>query len=171
MKDYLHLIDTHTAGPRCDVTPLFAHPAAFAALVGDLCLPFRSMALDYVAGIDALGFILGTAMAMALHKGFVPIRKAGKLPVETVRAACRDYTGGSKTLELRKGIILPGTRVLVVDEWVETGAQMQAAIELVEAENGIVVGIATINMDRCPLTQHLRDKYYCHCIWEDMEEA
>ena len=66
MKAYLQLIDTHTPGPRCDVTPLFADPAAFAQLVGDLTEPFASTLIDYVAGIDALGFILGTAMALRL---------------------------------------------------------------------------------------------------------
>ena len=56
MKDYLQLIDTNTHGPRCDVTPLFANPTAFAQLIDDLCEPFTSTAIDYVAGIDALGF-------------------------------------------------------------------------------------------------------------------
>ncbi len=64
MKDYLKLIDTDTPGRRCDVTPLFADPIAFAELVSDLTEPFASTAIDYVAGIDALGFILGTATAL-----------------------------------------------------------------------------------------------------------
>jgi adenine phosphoribosyltransferase len=89
VKEYLHLIDTHTSGARCDVTPLFANPVAFMQLVQDLSDPFVATPVDYVAGIDALGFILGTAVAMHLHKGFIPIRKEGKLPVDTVK---REFT-------------------------------------------------------------------------------
>ena len=89
MEEYLRLIDTQTPGPRCDVTPLFADPQAFAALVADLCAPFMEGEIDRVAGIDALGFILGTAMALHLKKGFVPIRKGGKLPVAVSRAEFR----------------------------------------------------------------------------------
>jgi adenine phosphoribosyltransferase len=79
--DYLQLIDIQTPGPRCDVTPVFADPAAFAALVDDLAARFADTAFDAVAGIDALGFILGTALAWHAKRGFVPVRKGGKLPV------------------------------------------------------------------------------------------
>ena len=168
MKDYLHLIDTDTLGPRCDVTPLFAHPAAFARLITDLVAPFHSASIDYVAGIDALGFILGAAIAMRLAKGFIPIRKGGKLPVEVTTAEFVDYTGQKKSLELREGVIQAGDRVLVVDEWIETGAQVQAAIALIERAGGIVAGIAAINMDSNPLPLRLRATYKCHAVWYDM---
>ena len=95
-----------------------------------------------MAGIDALGFILGAAIAVRLKKGFVPIRKGGKLPVQTDVARFVDYTGQEKSLELRVGAIQPRTRVLVVDEWVETGAQVRAAIELLEKQGGVVIGVA-----------------------------
>ncbi len=168
MKAYLQLIDTHTAGPRCDVTPLFADPVAFAELVSDLTEPFASTPIDYVAGIDALGFILGTAMALRLNKGFIPIRKGGKLPVAVMTAEFVDYTGEKKALEIRKGILKPGDRVLVVDEWIETGAQVQAAVDLVEGEGGIIAGIASINIDDNPLAARLCEKYTCRAIWLDM---
>lgn len=99
-KEYLRLIDTQTAGPRCDVTPLFADPIAFAELIADLSEPFISTAIDYVAGIDALGFILGTAVALRLNKGFIPIRKGGKLPVAVTAREFVDYTGESKRDDL-----------------------------------------------------------------------
>ncbi|MBI3659383.1 adenine phosphoribosyltransferase [Candidatus Acetothermia bacterium] len=169
MKDYLQLIDTQTSGPRCDVTPLFADPAAFAQLITDLAQPFTSTSIDYVAGIDALGFVLGTAMAMRLNKGFIPIRKGGKLPVAVAIMEFVDYTGQKKILELRKGIIKPGDQVLVVDEWIETGAQAQAAIDLIENEGGRVAGIAVINIDDNPVTARLREKYYCQAVWFDMQ--
>jgi len=170
VKEYLRLIETNTPGPRCDVTPLFADPAAFAQLVTDLSLPYKSTLIDYVAGIDALGFILGTAIAMHLQKGFIPIRKAGKLPVDTLKKDFIDYSRNRKTLELRKGLIRKFAKILVVDEWIETGAQMQAAIELIEKENGIVAGIAAINIDPNPIPQLLQKKYKCHAVWFDMKE-
>jgi adenine phosphoribosyltransferase len=157
--DYLHLIDTHTTGPRCDVTPLFGDYAAFAALVDDLAARFSDTAFDAVAGIDALGFILGTALAGRFEKGFIPLRKGGKLPVAVDQAEFVDYTGQLKTLELRRGAIPPGVRVLLVDEWIETGAQVKAAIRLVEGQGGVVAGIATINADRNEATRSLFKDY------------
>lgn len=166
---YRHLIDTHTSGARCDVTPLFAHPAAFAALIDDLACPFTACAIDYVAGIDALGFVLGAPLALRLGAGFVPIRKGGKLPVAVMTAACVDYSGYEKTLELREGIIPPFARVLVVDEWIETGAQVQAALTLVERAGAMVVGIAAINIDAHPHLAQWRERYVCHAVWFDMQ--
>ena len=168
MKEYLRLIDTHTSGPRCDVTPLFADPIAFAQLISDLSEPFGSTAIDYVAGIDALGFVLGSAIALRLRKGFIPIRKSGKLPVAVAVAEFVDYTGETKALEIRKGILKPGDSVLVVDEWIETGAQVQAAIDVIEQEGGMIAGVTTINMDNNPTVVRLREKYYCRAIWLDM---
>lgn len=147
MKDYLKLIDTETLGPRCDVTPLFAHPTAFAALIADLTRPFEGIEFDFVAGIDALGFVLGAAMAITLEKGFITIRKGGKLPVPVVSRKFKDYTGLQKTLEIRTDILEQGDRVLLVDEWIETGAQVNAAIELLENQGAEIIGIATVNMD------------------------
>lgn len=170
MKKYLQLIDTNTSGARCDVTPLFANHVAFAQLIDDLAFPFKSTSIDFVAGIDALGFILGTALAMHLQKGFIPIRKEGKLPVDAIKKDFVDYTGHRKALELRKGIIQESAKVLVVDEWIETGAQIQAAVELIEEEKGIVVGIATINIDANPLPKQLQEKYKCHAIWFGTQE-
>ncbi len=168
MKEYLRLIDTQTAGPRCDVTPLFADPAAFAQLIADLSAPFLTTPLDYVAGIDALGFVLGGAMALHLSKGFIPIRKGGKLPVAVLAADFVDYSGQRKVLEIRCGLLQPGDRVLLVDEWIETGAQIQAAVHLIEQEGGVVAGIATINIDDNPQTARLRRQYNCHTLWVDM---
>lgn len=167
MKEYLKLIDTNTPGPRCDVTPLFANPEAFAALVADLARPFADLEINFVAGIDALGFILGMAVAMHLRKGFIAIRKGGKLPVPVISRHFIDYTGFEKTLELRADILETGDRVLLVDEWIETGAQVTAASELIEDQGAEVIGIATINMDENPETHKLRETYFCHTIWND----
>lgn len=165
MKNYLNLIDTDTPGPRCDVTPLFADPAAFTALIRDLTQPFEGIDFNYVAGIDALGFILGTAVAIHFGKGFIPIRKGGKLPVPVISHKFTDYTGLQKTLELRTDILELENRVLLVDEWIETGAQITTAIDLLESQGADVIGITTINMDENPKTRGLREAYTCHTIW------
>ena len=169
MKEYLGLIDVHTLGQRNDVTPLFADPVAFAELVADLAAPIESAGIDLVAGIDALGFILGTALAIRLGKGFLPIRKGGKLPVAVDRVEFIDYTGRPKSLELRRGSFQPGTKVLLVDEWIETGAQVKAAAQLVEQQGGRVVGVSAIHIDVNDNTRPILEKYDCQTVWEESE--
>jgi adenine phosphoribosyltransferase len=164
MRDYLRLIDINSSGPRTDVSPIFANHAALSALVDDLVQPFSSVQTELVAGIDALGFVLGAAIAVKLAVGFIPIRKGGKIPGAVDSLEFVDYTGLRKSLELRKGAIRSGAKVLVVDEWVETGAQIAAAVELVENGGGIVIGICAINIDDNERTRKLREKYVCHSL-------
>lgn len=166
MKSYLHRIDRDTTGNRYDVTPLFAHYEDLSSLVRDLVALVDSVEIDLVAGIDALGFILGTAVAYQLKVGFLPIRKGGKLPVPVHRAAFRDYTDQDKQLEIRQDVLSPGARVLLVDEWIETGAQVSAAIHLIEGRGGMVVGIATINADDNECTASIRSRYPVYSVWE-----
>jgi adenine phosphoribosyltransferase len=165
--EYLKLIDTQTPGPRCDVTPLFADPTAFAALLDDFVALLHEIDFDVVAGIDALGFILGAALALWTRKGFVPVRKGGKLPVPVDMVEFIDYSGESKALELRRDAIAPGSRVLIVDEWIETGAQMAAAVRLIEGRGGVVAGIATIHIDDNEKTRTRLGPYRCYQIWPD----
>lgn len=166
--DYLSLIDRSKLHyKRSDVTPIFAEPAAFASLVDDMIAPFRDAGVQRVAGTDALGFIVGTALALRLGVGFVPIRKGGKLPVKNERAAFTDYTGNEKSLELRAMPWPTGTRVLLVDEWIETGATAKAAVELIERAAGVVVGIAAIAFRRNEKTAPLWAKYHCHGVWPE----
>uniref|UniRef100_A0A8C3NG04 adenine phosphoribosyltransferase n=1 Tax=Geospiza parvula TaxID=87175 RepID=A0A8C3NG04_GEOPR len=98
---------------------------------------FPEHAIDMVAGIDAMGFILAAA---TLRKGFLAIRKAGHLCVQTEAQPYSDYSGQQKLMELRTDAISPGLRILLVDQWVETGGTMRAAIELVERLGGVVAG-------------------------------
>jgi len=166
MKQYLRWIDTNTVGNRNDVTPLFAHPADFNELVDDLVACVAGTTVDLVACIDALGFILGTAIAQKLGVGILTVRKGGKLPVETDKMGFRDYTGQDKQLEIRRDILSQGARVLVVDEWIETGAQVSATITLIEGRGAIVAGIATINMDDNKKTRSIASKYKVWSVWE-----
>ena len=168
MKPYLRWIDTETTGNRCDVTPLFAHHEDFNALVEDLVACVADTPIDLVAGIDALGFILGSAVAQKLKLGILTIRKGGKLPVEASRTSFRDYTGHEKQLEIRTDILAPGHRVLIVDEWIETGAQVSAAIRLIEGQGAAVAGVATINIDDNENTRRLRSSYAVWSVWEQM---
>ncbi|MBU0512845.1 MAG: adenine phosphoribosyltransferase [Chloroflexi bacterium] len=171
MNNYLRLINTRTQGLRYDVTPLFADYQAFSLLIDSFLSYFASTEFHCVAGIDALGFILGTAIALRAEKGFIPIRKGGKLPGKSESVDFVDYTGLRKTLELGTNALMPNTRVLIVDEWVETGAQMQAAIQLVERQGGIVAGIAAINIDDNDVTRSLRKKYKCCSLWRDERDS
>ena len=134
-------------------------------MIADLTRPFVSVPCDKVVGIDALGFILGTAVALKLQKGFVPIRKGGKLPVPTNQVSFVYYSKQQKMLELRLGAIQTGERVLIVDEWVETGAQLNSAIQLVTEQGGVVCGLTAIKMDANAVTEQLKTDYLCHTVW------
>lgn len=136
--------------------------------MADLAAPFSSSQIAYVAGIDALGFILGTAIALELGVGFVPICKSGKLPGFKQRATFVDYSGQEKALELRVGIVQPEAGVLLVDEWIETGAQVRAAIELLEGQGAVIIGVATIAMDDNAATQALRAQYRCYALMSNL---
>jgi adenine phosphoribosyltransferase len=166
MKPYLRRIDTATQGNRYDVTPLFADAQCFAQLIEDLAAPFHEAQIDYVACIDALGFILGTAIAGRLEVGVIPIRKGGKLPVQTESVEFRDYSGNLKRLEIRKDALPSQSRVLLVDEWIETGSQVLAAATLLEAQGATVVGVASVNMDTNDRTEEIGKKYRVHTVWE-----
>ena len=155
MTEYLDLIREGTGGNRCDVTPVFADAAAFTELLDDLVALVGALEFDLVAGIDALGFILGGAFAARTGKGFVAVRKGGKLPAPADRITFVDYTGDSKQLEVRADSDWPGRRILLVDEWIETGAQVRAALHLLRAKGATVVAVATVHCDENELTRAL----------------
>ena len=130
-----------------DITPLLADPSALRAVVIDLARAGRDesgvVAVDKVVGLEARGFILGAPVALDLERGFVPVRKAGKLPRETWSVSY-DLEYGSETLELHTNAIAPGDRVLVVDDVLATGGTAKATVELVEAAGGVVHGIVVL---------------------------
>ena len=170
--DYLSLIDRSKLHyKRSDVTPIFAEPAAFRALVDDLVAPWANETgerkVERVVGTDALGFVVGTALALRLGVGFVPVRKGGKLPVRNERVAFKDYSGAEKAFELRANPWPTGTRVLLSDEWIETVATASAAVKLIEQAGGIVVGIVAIAFRKNEKTAELWAKYRCHGVWPE----
>ena len=161
---YLPLMAPNTKGPKfawLDPTSIYINGAAFHALLDDLCEPFSPDDVDVVAGLDAMGFVLAAGMATRLGRGMLPIRKAGKLCVDTDAATFTNYSGRTQDMEMRKPAFAPGTRVLLVDQWVETGGTMAGAIELVENQGGRVAGIAAIAIEENERTNAYREKYTC----------
>ena len=134
-----------------DITPLLADHTAFTEVVEGLAAAGRSGAgqgpgdvvVDKVIGMEARGFILAAPVALALGVGFVPVRKAGKLPGAT-HAVSYALEYGEATLELHRDAIAPGERVLLVDDVLATGGTVAATRELVERCGGTVVGVAVL---------------------------
>ena len=141
-----------------DITTLIADPVGLRAAVDGLVWPFLTARVDLVAGIEARGFILGGAVAHELGRGFVPIRKKGKLPGKTIG---QDYQleYGIDTIEIHADAIHPGDRVLVVDDLIATGGTAEAAIELVRRSGGEVVAAAfVVDLPDLGGANRLRDK-------------
>jgi len=141
-----------------DITTLIANPVGLRAAVDGLVWPFLTSRVDLVAGIEARGFILGGAVAHELGRGFVPIRKKGKLPGKTIGQAYQlEY--GIDTIEIHADAIQPGDRVLVVDDLIATGGTAEAAIELVRRSGGEVVAAAfVVDLPDLGGANRLRDK-------------
>ena len=132
-----------------DITPLLAEPEAFAAAVNALCAGFAGINVEYVAAVEARGFIFGAGVAAKLGVGFVPIRKKGKLPFKT-ESVSYDLEYGTDTLEIHSDAVENGTAVLMVDDLLATGGTMAAACRLVEKIGGQVAGIAFL-VELCDL--------------------
>ena len=112
-----------------DITTLLGDPLAFRHAIDELARPYMNAGVGKVAGIEARGFILGGAVAHQLSAGFVPIRKKGKLPHETVRIAYSlEY--GVDEMEMHKDAIRPGEKVILVDDLIATGGTAEAAVKL-----------------------------------------
>lgn len=124
-----------------DITPVLADPAAFAILVDAMADPFRDAGVSKVAGIEARGFTLATPVAGLLGAGFIPLRKPGKLPYETVREEyALEY--GTDSLEVHTDAAHPGERILLVDDVIATGGTAAAAIRLLRKIGADVVGFS-----------------------------
>jgi len=126
-----------------DIMPLLKNPQAVKFAVDEMIGHLGGKEIDLVAGIESRGFIFGALLAQNLHKGFIAIRKEGKLPGETLKVS---YTieYGSATMEIQKDAVKPGERVLIVDDLLATGGTAKAAAELIEKLGGIVVGFAFV---------------------------
>jgi adenine phosphoribosyltransferase len=126
-----------------DITPLLADDDAFSSAIDLVVVRYGRGNVDKVVGIEARGFIVASPVAYHFGAGFVPVRKAGKLPWETEREEyALEY--GTAVLEIHRDAISPGERVLIVDDVLATGGTAHATAKLVERLGGKVVGIATL---------------------------
>lgn len=126
-----------------DITPLLQDPRAFRVLVDAFVLRYMEDRIDVVAGIDARGFILGAVVAHQLNKGFVPVRKKGKLPFSTVSEEY-ELEYGNATVEIHTDAIKPGDRVLLIDDLIATGGTMMAGARLIQRLGGTIAEAAAI---------------------------
>ncbi|XP_076832602.1 adenine phosphoribosyltransferase-like isoform X2 [Brachyhypopomus gauderio] len=170
---YLSLMAPNTRGPRfawLDPSRLYCNSQALSDCVKDLLRPFHNDIIDLVAGIDAMGFILGSAIATTLGKGFLAIRKAGHLCVTTQTQDYSDYSSREKMMEVRIDVLKPGVRVLIVDQWIETGGTMKAAIKLVERLGATVIGVAAVAIENSEGGRWIKENYRCsHCVPEELQ--
>ena len=122
-----------------DISPLLKAPEAFKAAIDRMVKHYSALEFDYVVGIESRGFLVGAPLAYHLGKGFIPIRKPGKLPAKTERI---DYTleYGSGSLEIHADALTKGQRILIVDDLLATGGTVAATRSLVERLAGHVVG-------------------------------
>jgi len=123
-----------------DITTLLADGTGLSRAVEQMSRHFEDKAIDLVVGAESRGFIFGVPLALRLKCGFIPVRKPGKLPAETI-AREYDLEYGTDKLEIHADAIQPGQRILMVDDLLATGGTMQACCHLVEQLSAEVVGI------------------------------
>jgi len=145
LKDYIRSIpDFPVPGIMFrDITTLLKEPLAFNQAIKELAAHYKGKRIDLVVAVESRGFIFGAPLAHIFNAGFIPVRKAGKLPARTTRV---DYAleYGDATLEMHLDAIQPGHKVLIVDDLLATGGTADAARQLVEKNGGEVVGFAFV---------------------------
>lgn len=165
-ETYLNRISERSVG-RYNMSALFDDSQVLEAVIADFVGPFRNSRIDAVTGIDALGFVLGTGVALEMNVGFIPIRKGGKLPIpdnDRLHHKLEDYSGEQKTLELDAARVSTGMDVLLVDDWMETAAQMETAITLVEQAGGTIDGIAVLDCEETDRSRKIATEYDLHTV-------
>jgi len=143
--DYIRTIPNfpHAGIMFRDVTTLFADPRGLRLAIDQMLHPYAGINLDKIIGLEARGFILGGAIAHQLGKGFIPIRKQGKLPGKTIsQAYTLEY--GEAVMEIHEDAIEPGEKVLVVDDLLATGGTAQAGLKLLEKLGAEVIGCSFV---------------------------
>lgn len=161
---YLNIMAPNTKGDKfawLDPTSIYINAEAFNDLLDDLLEDLKDVECDVVAGLDAMGFVLGAAIAARRGVGFLPIRKAGKLCVDTDKVSFGNYSGRTQDMEMRLPAFAPGTRVLLVDQWVETGGTMDGSVRLVERQKGVIAGMVAVAIEENERTNGYRATYPC----------
>jgi adenine phosphoribosyltransferase len=145
-----------------DITTLIKDPVGFRLVIDNMTQHYLSNGVDFdvIVGIEARGFIIGGALAYTLGKGFVPVRKPGKLPADVVQLEY-DLEYGSDKIEMHTDSLVQGQRVLLVDDLLATGGTALAAAALVEKLGGVVAGMAFIvNLPDIGGEKKIREKGY-----------
>jgi adenine phosphoribosyltransferase len=142
-KDFIRVIpDFPQPGIRFkDITTLLQNAAVYRQAIDDLAAQVKDLKIDIIAGPEARGFVVGAPLAYAMGKGFVPIRKSGKLPAESIEAGYELEYGKDK-LAMHKDAIQPGMRVLIADDLLATGGTIATCKKLITQLGGEVVGAA-----------------------------
>ena len=167
LKDYIATIPNYPIKGVLfrDVTPILQDGEAFREAVHRLADIARDLKADVIVGPESRGFIVGAPVAIELGIGFVPVRKPGKLPRETISVKY-DLEYGSNELFMHKDSIKPGQRCLVIDDMLATGGTSKAAAELIEQLDGVVAGFAFIvELDGLP-GRKLLDGYEVRALME-----
>jgi adenine phosphoribosyltransferase len=124
-----------------DITPILRDPVAFQFVIDNLAAAYKKDQVDLVLGIESRGFLFGAPLALALGKGFIPVRKPGKLPRERISASfALEY--GVDALEVHRDAVHGGQKVILVDDVLATGGTIAACTQLVQRLGGEVVGLA-----------------------------
>ena len=140
-----------------DITPLLANPRVFRVLIDQFVHRYFDARPDAIAGLDARGFIIGAVVAYELNRGFVPIRKKGKLPFTTVEETY-ELEYGSATVEMHTDAVKPGDRVVLIDDLIATGGTMMAGKKLLERLGAQVIeGAAIVDLPELGGSAKLRD--------------
>ena len=124
-----------------DITPILSHSAAFESVISALCKDLSDT--DTVVGIEARGFIFASAMANRMKCGFVPLRKAGKLPFD-VFSQTYELEYGTASLEIHRDAIAPGSKVVLVDDVLATGGTIEAGLHLIQKTGGVIQSVAVL---------------------------
>lgn len=148
MSDIAKLIRTIPNYPKegimfRDITTLLKDPKGFQSTINMLVEKYKHSNFDYIAGIEARGFILGAALAFALNKGFIPVRKKGKLPGKTIEQNY-DLEYGSDTIEIHEDSFASGSSILLIDDLIATGGTAIGAITLIEKAGGNIFETAFV---------------------------
>ncbi|WP_129597576.1 adenine phosphoribosyltransferase [Anaerophilus nitritogenes] len=126
-----------------DITTLLKDGEAFQYTIDQMAHEIKDKEFDFIVGPESRGFIVGTPLAYATKKGFIPVRKPGKLPGETVKYTY-DLEYGTDSLEMHKDAIKPGQKIIIVDDLLATGGTLLSTIKMIESLGGKVVGIVCL---------------------------
>ena len=163
------LIRKHTyqvENGRWDICPIYRDRESIKQLVTYLAQPFAGR-VDYVAAPEPLGFILGSMVADELGVGFIPIRNGfiDRVPEEdAIRSNYIDHNDRPRALQVRRSNLPEGSRILLVDDWIQTAATMQCCLSILEDADAELIGIASLGAEYNDATQRMFDTGLLHCV-------